>query len=157
MLMSAKYRKIEKIILGFFKKMDIDIDSETKKIEDVLRINIKPKDEKLASLLIGYRGENLFSIQHIVRVLARKKIGGSAKIMLDVNDYRERHSESLKEMALSLAERVKRTQRVELLRPMTAYERRIVHIAIKELGGLITQSVGEEPNRRVIIKPESSE
>ncbi len=152
--MSRKHKDIEKVLVEFFQKMGIDIDSEAKEIEDALRINIKPKDEKLASLLIGYRGENLFSIQHLIRVLARKKVGESAKIMLDINDYRDRHAESLKEMARSLADRVRRTQRVELLRPMTAYERRIVHVAIKETDGLITQSVGEEPNRRVIIKPE---
>lgn len=151
--MSTKEKDIEKILIEFFQKMDINIDSEAKKIEDAVKINIKPKDEKLASLLIGYRGENLFSIQHLLRVLVRKRIGESVKIMLDINDYRDRQAESLKGMALSLAERVKRTQRVELLRPMTAYERRIVHIAIKELGDLVTQSVGEEPNRRIIIKP----
>ncbi len=154
--MTKKHKDIEKILIDFFQKMGIDIDSEAKKNEDALRINIKPKDEKLTSLLIGYRGENLFSIQHLVRMLLRRRTGESIKILLDINDYRERHSESLKEMALSLAERVKRTQRVELLRPMTAYERRIVHIAIREIGGLMTQSVGEEPNRRVIIKPGES-
>jgi len=152
--MIKKYRDIEKILIEFFQKMGIDIDSEAKEIEDALRINIKPKDEKFAALLIGYRGENLFSIQHLVRVLARKRVGESVKIMLDINDYRNRHAESLKEVALSLADRVRRTQRVELLRPMTAYDRRIIHLAIKEIGGLMTQSVGEEPNRRVIIKPE---
>jgi predicted RNA-binding protein Jag len=57
--------------------------------------------------------------------------------------------------ALSFVERVKKTRRVEILRPMRAYERRIIHIAVKEVGeGLATQSVGVEPNRRVIIKPE---
>src|SRR4030042_5794363 len=117
--MNARHKKIEEIIISFFQKIGFDIDSETKKIEDVLRINIKPKDEKLTSLLIGYRGENLFSIQHLVRMLLRRRTGESIKILLDINDYRERHSESLKEIALSLAERVKRTQRVELLRPMT--------------------------------------
>lgn len=150
----TKYQDIDKMVVDFFERMGIEITSETKKIEDSLKINIKPKDEQFASLLIGFRGENLLSIQHLIRILARKKTGQPIKIILDVNDYRDRQSASLKEMVSSLAARVKRTQRVELLRPMSAYERRIVHLAIRELGSdLATQSVGEEPNRRVIIKP----
>ena len=152
--MNKTHKEIEKILIDFFEKMGIDVEPETKEAEDVLQINIRPKDEDLASLLIGYRGENLFSIQHLVRALIRKKIDEPVRVMLDVNNYRARHMESLKEMALSLAERVKRTQRVELLRPMTAYDRRIIHLAIKDTGGLVTQSVGEEPNKRVMIKPE---
>ena len=104
--MSRKHKDIEKVLIEFFQKLGIDIDSEAKEIEDALRINIKPKDEKLASLLIGYRGENLFSIQHLVRLLARKRVGESVKIMLDINNYRDRHAESLKEMALKLIPRL---------------------------------------------------
>lgn len=144
----------KKIIEDFFDKLGIEARVTLKEEEQGVQCDIEPGDNKLSSLLIGYRGENLLAIQHLLRILVRKKIEEPIKLLIDISGYRQKHQNSLKEMVLNLAERVKKTQRVELLRPMTAYERRIVHLAIKEIKGLMTQSVGEEPNRRVLIKPE---
>jgi spoIIIJ-associated protein len=148
---------IKKILRRFFKKMGIEIEAEDKENEDGLLINLRPIDEKITSLLIGYRGENLQAIQHILRLFIRKQLDQPIKLMIDINDYRSRRLEAIKEMILDIAEKVKKTQRVELLRPMSAYERRMAHLVVKEIPGLATQSVGEEPNRRVIIRPENSE
>ena len=150
----ARLSDVKKILKDFFEKMGIGISAEHKESEEGLEVNIIPDDNKLTSLLIGYKGENLQTLQYMMRILIRKKIGEPFRLILDVNGYREHRLESIREMVLNLAEKVKKTQRIELVRPMTAYERRVVHVALKEISGVETQSVGEEPNRRVIIRPE---
>ena len=149
-----KFEQIEKIFRDFFAKMGLNVEASAKEMEDSLHINIKPDDEKITPLLIGYKGENLIAFQHMLRMLVRRKIGEKQRIILDIGEYRQRQINALQEMAKNLAEKVKRTQRVELLRPMSAYERRIVHLAVSKISGLSTQSVGEEPNKRVMIKSE---
>jgi spoIIIJ-associated protein len=150
----VKLTKIQKIIIDFFEKMGVKITTERKEVDDSLEVNLLPKDDQITSLLIGYKGENLQAIQHMLRILTRKKLGNAQRLVIDINGYRARQMDFLKEMVVKIAERVKKNQRVELLRPMTAYERRIVHLMVQEISGLATQSVGEEPNRRVIIRPE---
>lgn len=155
--MKKDEKNIKKEISIFFKKMDIKIDCEIEQDEGMLRIDISPIDAKITPLLIGYKGENLASIQHIVRIMLRKKTASDEKILLDVNGYRKEQQNLLRQTIEMIAARVKETGRVELLRPMSAFERRMVHVIVKDVGGLLTQSVGEEPNRRVLIKPEGSE
>ena len=150
-------KKTKKIFEDFFQKMGVKIETDQEETQEGLLVNIRPIDTDLTSLLIGYKGENLQAIQHMLRMLMRKQIKEPLKLIIDINGYRAKHIEIIKSMVLGLAERVKKSQRVELLRPMTAYERRAVHMVIQGISGVSTQSVGEEPNRRVIIRPESGE
>lgn len=152
-----KTKEIEKIVCGFWDKLGYQVDVKVQEQEGNFVVDIMPEDEKTISLLIGYRGENLFACQHLLRLVARKKLGEEIRLTLDVNKYRQKQSESLEEFAKFIAEKVKKTKRVELLRPMSAYERRIVHLVVSKIDGLITQSVGEEPNKRVMIKVEASD
>ena len=102
-------------------------------------------------VLIGRGGENLVALQQIVSAITSKKVGRSVHVGVDIEGYRKRREEQLREMATRVASRVKATGSAVTLEPMLAYERRIVHLAVQGEQGLRTESVGVEPNRRVVI------
>jgi spoIIIJ-associated protein len=106
-------------------------------------------------ILIGWRGENLRQLQSVVNLVANEGKMERHKVLVDVEHYRRRREETIKEMALRLAQKVKRTGEKVTLDPMHAYERRIVHLALEREPGVTTASTGEEPERRVVISPES--
>ncbi len=101
--------------------------------------------------LIGRGGENLVALQQIVGAITSKKVARSVHVGVDIEGYRRRREEQLKEMAARVAARVKATGSAVTLEPMLAYERRIVHLVVQEQAGVRTESVGIEPNRRVVI------
>src|SRR5206468_7942524 len=102
-------------------------------------------------VLIGRGGENLVALQQVVSAITSKKVGRSVHVGIDIEGYRHRREEQLREMALRVASRVKATGSAVTLEPMLAYERRVVHLAVQEQQGVRTESVGVEPNRRVVI------
>jgi spoIIIJ-associated protein len=101
--------------------------------------------------LIGRGGENLVALQQIVSAITSKKVARSVHVAVDIEGYRRRREDQLREMARRVAARVKATGSAVTLEPMLAYERRIVHLVVQESGGVRTESVGIEPNRRVVI------
>jgi spoIIIJ-associated protein len=106
-----------------------------------------------ACLLIGERGANLAALEHIARKTIHKQQGMDARITLDINDYRLRRLEDLKQDVKTAAKQVRLYAAPVPLRPMTSFERRIVHLLLDEYPDITTESSGEEPERRVIIKP----
>jgi len=107
-------------------------------------------ETKSSGLLIGRRGQTLDAIQQLTAVIYTRA-RGDKRLQVDVGKYRERRKQSLIELAESLAERVRRTGRKAILEPMTASERRIVHVALQDEAGVVTYSEGEEPYRKIII------
>ncbi len=105
-------------------------------------------------ILIGWRGENLRQLQTVVNLVANQGKLDRKKVLVDVEHYRRRREETIKEMALRLAQKVKRTGEKVTMDPMQAYERRIVHLTLEHEPGVTTVSTGEEPARRVVIAPE---
>ncbi len=107
-------------------------------------------------VLIGRRGEKLASLQHIVNlIVARKDEGQPNRIMVDVENYRGRREDQLRDVADRAAKRVAQSGKIIQLEAMPAMERRIIHLALAEHTEVRTQSVGVEPNRRVVILPAS--
>jgi spoIIIJ-associated protein len=105
-------------------------------------------------VLIGRRGEKLASLQHIVNlIVARKDEGQPNRIMVDVENYRGRREDQLRDVADRAAQRVAQSGKIIQLEAMPAMERRIIHLALAEHTEVRTQSVGVEPNRRVVILP----
>jgi spoIIIJ-associated protein len=102
-------------------------------------------------VLIGRGGENLVALQQVVSAITSKKVGHTVHVPVDVEGYRRRREDQLREVARRVAERVRATGQAVTLEPMLAYERRIVHLAVQGTAGLRTESVGSEPNRRVVI------
>lgn len=101
--------------------------------------------------LIGRGGENLVALQQVVSAIASRKVGHTVHVPVDVEGYRLRREEHLREVARRVAERVRASGQAVTLEPMLAYERRVVHLVVQGVGGLRTESVGNEPNRRVVI------
>ena len=104
-------------------------------------------------VLIGRRGEKLASLQHIVNLIVARREGQLNRIMVDVENYRGRREDQLRDVADRAAQRVSQSGKIIQLEAMPAMERRIVHLALAEHATVRTQSVGVEPNRRVVILP----
>ncbi|MGH2473337.1 MAG: RNA-binding cell elongation regulator Jag/EloR [Candidatus Limnocylindria bacterium] len=101
--------------------------------------------------LIGRGGENLVALQQITSAITSRRVGRTVHIPLDIEGYRRRREEQLREIARRVASRVKTSGQAVTLEPMLAYERRIVHLAVQDTPGVKTESVGVDPNRRVVI------
>ncbi|MBI2607332.1 MAG: KH domain-containing protein [Candidatus Doudnabacteria bacterium] len=118
--------------------------------EDRVVLNLKTPD---AQLLIGKQGANLEALQHIVRLLARRELPEeNFPFALDIDDYRDKRSIYLKELARKAAHQVRATSRSVILAPMPSYERRTVHDYLSLYSDIASESTGMDPNRRVIIK-----
>ncbi len=109
--------------------------------------------ESLGSI-IGHRGETLDAIQYLASLKANES-GGYVRIALNIGDYREKREEALRSLARRIAAQVIRTGRSRRLEPMNPYERRIIHTEIQGIDGVVSCSVNEGINRRVVISPEN--
>ena len=119
---------------------------------DAARLNVKGDD---LGALIGRRGEKLASLQHIVNLIVGRREGQHHRIAIDVENYRGRREEQLRDVADRAAKRVIQSGKIIQLEAMPAVERRIVHMALLENPKVRTQSVGVEPNRRIVVLPAS--
>jgi spoIIIJ-associated protein len=119
------------------------------------RLNVVAEGEERESLgaLIGRKGERLSALQHIVNLMLSKQMGEWTRVLVDVEDYRGRRERQLRELATRAAERVAETGKMLQLEPMPALERRWVHLSLRDHAAVATQSIGEEPNRRVVVLP----
>jgi spoIIIJ-associated protein len=114
--------------------------------------NIKTSED--SNLLIGQYGVNLQAFQHIARLVIRKKLGDEKiNFTLDVNSYRDQKNEAIIEQARIAAQQAINEGRVIILKPMTAYERRLVHMELSKNDKVATESVGEGENRKILVKP----
>ena len=107
-----------------------------------------------SGLLIGRRGQTLQSLQFVVNLIVRKEFGEGARVVLDVEQYRQRREASLRDMASKVADRVQQTGRSITLEPMSAADRRIIHISLADREGISTESVGFGDDRKVSIIPQ---
>ncbi len=108
-------------------------------------------EKEALGALIGRKGERLSALQHLVNLLLSRRMGEWTRVLVDVEDYRGRRERQLREIALRAADHVEETGRMLQLEPMPALERRWVHLALRDRPGVATQSIGEEPNRRVVV------
>jgi spoIIIJ-associated protein len=121
---------------------------------DSIRLKI---DAGNPAILIGRHGRTLDALQYLVRKIVRKKHNTKMRISFDVEGYRDRRKESLTQLALRLGEKVKRSGKPATISPMNAYDRRIVHIALKDDGLVRTQSKGGGEFRKLIIFPQKKQ
>lgn len=143
--------KIKKEVEGFFRKMTIDIESDSlQQKEETVFIDIRVTEPQI---LIGEKGQTLLDIQHLLSVMLRKKIESKFFLDLDVNDYKKKKIEYIKELARSIADEVALDRKERILPAMPAYERRIIHMELAARGNVTTESIGKEPDRKLVIKP----
>jgi spoIIIJ-associated protein len=119
------------------------------------RLNVvgEGNEKEALGALIGRKGERLSALQHLVNLLLSRQVGEWTRVLVDVEDYRGRRERQLRDLANRAAERVMTTGKMLQLEPMPALERRWIHLALREHGKVATQSIGEEPNRRVVVLP----
>ena len=103
-------------------------------------------------ILIGKHGQTLDSLQYLTNLVANKNSAERIRIMIDIEDYRERRAHTLTRLALRLAEKVKRSGDRVVLEPMNPHERKIIHMALQNDNRVNTLSEGEDPYRRVAIE-----
>jgi spoIIIJ-associated protein len=121
------------------------------------RLNVVGEGDEREALgaLIGRKGERLSALQHLVNLMLSKEMGSWTRVLVDVEDYRGRRERQLRDLALRAAARVVETGKMLQLEPMPALERRWIHLTLRDNPDVATQSIGEEPNRRVVLVPRS--
>jgi spoIIIJ-associated protein len=132
-----------------FMKITADV-SATQSAAGELPVTLDIEGDDLG-VLIGRRGQTLTSLQYIVRLIVAEKLKMWVPINVDVAGYKKRRYESLQNLALRLAEQVKRNRRLIMLEPMPADERRIIHLTLADHPDITTQSMGEGEMRKVAI------
>jgi spoIIIJ-associated protein len=140
------------VLSELIRLMDLEGEVEIGMGSETAKLNVSGSD---LGVLIGRRGEKLASLQHLVNLMVAKKEGQYRRIAIDVENYRGRREEQLRDVADRAAKRVIQTGKIIQLEPMPAIERRIVHLALVENPRIRTQSVGVEPNRRIVVLPAS--
>ena len=135
---------------GLLEAMDVD-GEVTAEVRD-RRVYVSVEGQE-AAILIGHHGQTLDAIQELLRSAVQRQVRARVWVTLDVQGYRERRREALRERAREMAARAVDEGEMEL-EPMNAFERKIVHDAVGEIAGVTSFSEGEEPYRRVVIAPD---
>jgi spoIIIJ-associated protein len=130
------------------KAMNLGVMISTVTTEDAITLNLKGED---LGILIGKHGQTLDALQYLTNLAANREGRDRLRFIIDVEDYRKRRADTLEQLALRLADRVKRSGDRVVLEPMTPHERKIIHMSLQEDLRIETYSEGEEPYRRVVI------
>lgn len=151
---SDQPEKIEGIVKKVLSWLGYQAEVEviTNEKDETLKVVSVSSGENL-SLLIGKNGQNLKAIEHLAKLMAFKKAPGQVNFVLDINDYRKSRARFVIQNAVEVARRVKESKKAEALMPMSSYERKLVHIELASYPDVETESIGEEPKRRVVIRP----
>ena len=118
--------------------------------DDKYYIYVNIEGEKTNSL-IGYRGENLNALQTLLGAISNKNIEEKTRVILDISGYRAKRKKILEELAEKVSKTVIKTRKKVTLEPMSAYERKIIHSKLQNHPKVTTESVGEEPNRKIVV------
>lgn len=147
--MDEKYEAIKQVLLDILAKMNITAEVEQRFLEETVIFNLRTED---SAMLIGQYGAHLAALQYLARLLAFKRLGQSVQFVVDVENYKKSREDFLRELARQAADRVRETKESLLLKPMSSYERRVIHAEIGLLPDITSESVGIDPERRVVIK-----
>lgn len=138
-------------------KMDLDADVEPHFVDGIMYVEIwgAEGDDEMG-ILIGRHGSVLDGMQELVKVIVGHRTGSRCRLVVDVEDYQKRRRSRLVSKAKDAAKRAQRSGKPEKLEPMNSFERKIVHDVISSIQGLDSESEGEEPDRRVVVKKKAS-
>jgi spoIIIJ-associated protein len=141
--------RVEQFLREVCGAMGVDVSISMVEQSEYLHVDVTGPE---AGILIGHHGQTLDAMQYLVNLVASKVGEDGQRVLLDVEDYRKRREETLTRLATRLAERVKRNGESMALEPMSAHERRVIHLALQENPDVVTTSEGEDPFRRVVIQ-----
>ncbi|MBP6885955.1 MAG: KH domain-containing protein [Candidatus Pacebacteria bacterium] len=148
---SSSTQKIEEFVRHVTSCMQIPCELSITAENGAVRVALSVAED--GRLLIGKNGQNLKALEHIVRMVAVRNELDQRAVTVDVNNYRAEQTQQLIDIVHATAVRVQQTKRSEALEPMTSYQRRVVHTELASYSDLSTESVGQDPLRRVVIKP----
>jgi spoIIIJ-associated protein len=132
----------------------LDVDGDITTWVDSTGGHVDVEGSKL-EFMVGQEGEVLAALQELTRLAVLRQTQRWVRITIDVNGFKAQRREQLVALARSTSERVAQSGQQEELEPMTAFERKIVHDIVSAVAGVASESIGEEPNRRIIIRPSS--
>lgn len=141
---------IKEKLIAILREMGYQAEVEIQVKQDIPTYRIYSNND---SLLIGKSGKNLEALQIVLRQIVNTETGINYRFFLDVSDYKEKNEHHLESLAKRLAREVATTKIEVKMDSMNSYERRIVHNVLTNNKKVYTESVGEEPNRCVVIKP----
>lgn len=130
--------------------MNINVEFETQKRENYIKVNMIADNN---AVLIGKNGRTMSSIQTLLRQSIQSKSGIRVNVLLDTNEYKIKQQKNIERLAIKLAKDVRKSGVEVKMDSMNSFERRLVHNVLTDFKGITTISEGEEPNRRVVIKP----
>lgn len=140
--------RVEKFLKDWLSKVDESLEYSIKVEDYTIMIDI---NGKAAGLLIGYRGETLNAMQTILSTIANRNFNDKIRLILDIENYREKRAKILEELAEKVSKTVLKNGKNITLEPMSAYERKIIHSKLQDNDKVETYSIGEGENRRVVI------
>lgn len=146
-------KQLKKILEELTSRLELKITKiDIAEKDDVYEANIQTEEP---SLIIGHGGESIRALQHLVKILLWKENQSEKSIFIDVDNYRKHQEESVKKLAERKVAHVRETKQAQSLLPMSPYFRRIVHLHLSQpqFSDIVTESVGEEDQRKIVIKP----
>jgi spoIIIJ-associated protein len=144
----AKTSDITQFVQSVAQKMGLDLRAVAEEMPDGLRVNLEGED---GSMLTRRQGEALAALQHIVSAVYRHETIEGRRLVVDCQGYRKGKDAELRQMALFLGEKAKNTGLAQEIGPLNPYERRIVHLAVSEIEGISSESIGDAFEKTVII------
>ena len=144
----AKTTEITDFVQAVAQKMGLQLQASAEEMPDGLRINLEGED---GSILTRRQGEALAALQHLVSAVYRHETVEGRRLVVDCQGYRKGKDLELRQMALFLGEKAKTTGLAQEIGPLNPYERRIVHLAVAEIEGISSESIGDAFEKTVII------
>ena len=142
-------KNIKSFLDDFLKNIDENADVKINTSKDGINVNI---NSEKCGFLIGYRGDTLYAMQSIISAVANKGVKDKVRVILDIENYKEKRKKTLEDLADKIAITVVKTKKSVTLEPMNAYERKIIHTKLQDSEKVETRSIGEEPRRKVVIE-----
>ena len=139
-------RRTEEIVSFFEINADVKVTANDETIE------LEILNNEATARLIGTRGESLRAIEHLVNMMVKRATTERVRVNLDIAGYKKARDAALEKLAIETAERVLEMGAEEEMRPMNPAERRVVHLALKDIEGITTESRGEDPRRFIAVQ-----
>ncbi|MCI8648606.1 MAG: protein jag [Anaerotruncus sp.] len=149
--LQGKARTAGEYIKGILTEMGITSDIAAAQTENGIILRLSGEG---LGVIIGRRGETLDSLQYLTGLVANREEGDYMRVTIDSGNYRQKRERTLEQLAQKLSNAAIRYGRPSTLEPMNPYERRIIHSTVSKIEGVSSSSIGEEPNRRVVITPD---
>ncbi|HOC52739.1 MAG TPA: R3H domain-containing nucleic acid-binding protein [Caldisericia bacterium] len=144
--------KIVKGILGYiFEKLEEDVNFEIREKDTEVYVNIILSSKEKQAQFIGKQGKVLATLQYLLNSILHRNFNDDRLFIIDIGGYKQKQIDYLKNLAIEAAIKAKKTGKDQILQPMSAMARKIIHTSLSQNASVYTYSIGKEPNRRVVV------